>query len=106
VKLSLIGRHALHHQKVGEVPVHDDWERSGQCLIEIEAVSAGVEAVVPGSAHDAGGLAAIARHAASDAQLLQRHPPAVVRQDDGERGGTALGDLHLQDGRCPDATPP
>src|ERR1044072_1143925 len=59
----------------------------------------GVEAIAARRTHDAGGLAAVARDPAGDAQLLERHATPEMGEDDGKRGGTALGELHLQDGR-------
>jgi hypothetical protein len=99
-------RGAFEHEEMVETPMDDDWKGTGQNLAELETLTLGVEAIAARSAHDARSLAAVARHAAGDAQLLERHAPPEMGEDDGKRGGTALGELHLQDGRRADAVSP
>ncbi len=63
-------------------------KRTGQNLVELETMALGVEAAAARRAHDAGSLAAVARDAAGDAQLLERHASPEMGEDDGKRGGT------------------
>ena len=61
-----------------------------------------LQAVPLGGLLDVKRIAAVARDAALVAQHVERDVAAVVFQDDPQRGGAALGGLHLQDGRRPD----
>ncbi len=58
----------------------------------------GFEAVGAGGLDHVARLAAVARDAAGHAQLFERHPAAIVGEDDGERRGAALDRFHLEDG--------
>jgi hypothetical protein len=99
-------RDALEHEEMVEAPMHDDRKGTGQDLVELETMPLGVEAVAARGPHDARSLAAVARDSAGDAQLLERHTPAEIGEDDGQRRGPALGELHLQDGRRADTVSP
>ena len=50
------------------------------------------------SLKDVHGIAAVARYATGDPQLLERNPCSVVSQDDCQRSGAALNRLHLKNG--------
>src|SRR4029453_3645685 len=86
--------------------MHDDRKGTGQDLVELETMTRGVEAVAPRGTHDARGLAAVPRDSAGDAQLLERHASPEKGGDEGKGRGSALGELHLQDGRRADTVSP
>ena len=86
-----------HHEMV-EVPVDDARHRQFVQRRRLLAKPLGVEAEGTRGANDVARLAAVARDAAGDAELLQRNPGAVVGEHHGQRCGTALDGFHLQDG--------
>ncbi|MNK68921.1 hypothetical protein D3C87_883000 [compost metagenome] len=95
--------HLLDDQVMVEVPEDDARKGDVANLLQGLLEALGVEAVLACGHEEVAGLAAVARDAAGDPQLAQRHDAAVIREDHGERGRAAFHALHLDDGRSPDA---
>jgi hypothetical protein len=93
-----------HHEMI-EVPVDDAGHRQFVQRRRFLAKPPGVEVKGARRPNDVARLAAVARDAASDAELLQRDPDAVMGENHGERRGPALDGFHLQDGGCPPDVP-
>ncbi len=97
----------LDDEKVVPLPEYEERrlpQRQPLCRL---AEGFDLKAVPLGGLLDVKGVAAVARDAAIVAQHIQGHKAAVILQDDPQRGGAALGGLHLQDRRRPDrAIPP
>ena len=96
VQVDLVLAEALDHEEVVEVPVHDDRHRQLAHLVRLLAEAARLEPVLARGLEHVAGLAAVARDAALLAQPRERDEGAVVLEHDRERGGAALGRLHLQ----------
>ena len=96
-----VAAESLHHQKVLKLPVDDEWRGLLHKLRDAVHVALGFQTISPSGVDDGGRRAAVARHVASDAKLLERHPSAEVRENDRETRGAALDHFHLQYGRCP-----
>ena len=69
----------LEHHEVVVVPVDDGWREGGQ-VVDVGMPSVGIHAVGAGGENDVAGIAAIARHTAVGAQLLDGQPLAVICQ--------------------------
>ena len=106
VDVEPVAPNALQHDEVAAAPVEDHGEGQLEQRLPGVGEASRHEPVLARRTGDARRVRAVARHAAPDAQLLERHPPAVVGEDHGEAGGTALRGLHLQDGRHPPPTRP
>ena len=83
-----------------EVPEDDHGKREVEQALWVASVTLGEEAVFACRPQYVDGLAAIARHTTSHAQLLQRRPTAVMGENHTQTGGAALRRFHLQDGGC------
>src|SRR5258708_6718723 len=89
-----------HHEMV-EVPVDDAGHRQFMQRRGFFSKTLGVEAEGTCRPDDVARLAAVARDAAGDTELLQRDPGAVVGEHHRQRRGAALDGFHLQDGGRP-----
>ena len=87
---------ALEHEEVVEVPVNDQRQRQVRQRRGLAPEPARDQPVAARALQHVAGLAAIAGHAARDAQFLQRHEAPEVGENHGERRGSALDRLHLQ----------
>ena len=92
---------AFQHHEMVEIPVDDAGHRQFVQRRGLLAKPPRVEAEGARGANDVARLAAVARDAAGDAELLQRDPGAMVGENHGQRRGPALDGFHLQDGRRP-----
>ena len=87
-----------------EIPEEDRRHRDLGQGGHVALLTLALETVLPGRLQDIGGLRAIARDTTLDAHLLERHETPVVGKNGGQCGGSALGILHLQNGRRAPAT--
>ena len=87
----------LKDEEVVEAPVQDRRHGHAGEFVELGAQPVCIEAMVAGRLGDLERVAPIAAHAARTTEFLQRAMATVMGQDRRERGGTALGGLHLQD---------
>ena len=92
---------SLQHQEMIELPEDDARRLDPVETLKLDLVArTGQPVPLPGRQHVGGG-AAVARHAAVNAKLLQRHPLPEVSQDNAEARRTALHRLHLEERRGP-----
>ena len=98
VDVDVVAVDAFQHHEMVEVPVDDAGHRQFVQRRGLLAKTLGVEAEAARRPDDVARLAAVARDAAGDAELLQRDPGAVVGEHHGERRRPALDGFHLQDG--------
>src|SRR5262249_39492017 len=87
----------LQHHKVIEVPVDDAWHRKAAQHRGLDAVALCLDAILTRGLDDVACLASVPGNATADPKLLQGNPGAVKAEHHGERRGTALDRLHLQD---------
>src|SRR5262249_43104613 len=97
VQVDLALAEALEHHEVVELPEQDQRWRELRQLLQLALETAGFGAIGARAPDDVARLAAVARDAAGDPQLLQRYGAAVVAEHDPQRGRAALDGLHLDD---------
>ena len=98
VDVGAVAPEASEHHKVVEVPKDDARVRAlGHYGLGAIRPALGPQTITARRLEDVGCLGAVARHAAIGARLLQRNPAAIVGEDHGKAGGSALERLHLHD---------
>lgn len=98
VQIDEVPPKAFDDEEVIHVPEHDKRRPELAELVGRHLVPLARQPVLLGGLLDIEGVAAVSRHPALDAQLLEWDMAAMVRQNDAERGRAALGRFHLQDG--------
>ena len=94
------GADFVDHDEVVAFPVRDEGGLQSPDLGGGHAIAVGLQAGDARGADQGAGAAAIARHAAGGAHLLELDPAAVVTKHAREAGGPALGGAELGDDRC------
>ena len=92
----------LDDQKMIPLPEHHERRLPRLQTLRRLAERLGLQAVLLGRLLDVKGVAAVTRDSAIIAQYVQRHVPAMVLQNDPQRGRPTLDGLHLQDHRSTD----
>ena len=99
VQIDEVALEPFDDEEMAELPEHDQRQLQPVEQLGPDAQSAGLEAVVPGGAHDARGAAAVPAHLAPFPQLGERNPAPEVAQHHAEAGGAAFRRMHLQQNR-------
>ena len=93
---------SLDHQKVVEVPKDNVWVTQAAEPWNVFLKSLRLKPVCLGRGDDIGSSRSVSRHSAFTPQLRQWDVAPIIAEHDRQRGGSAFGGLHLQDGRCSD----
>ena len=100
IQNSLAALEAAKHHKMIEIPVDNAGERSLFLeRIRLIPITLGCQAIAAGSPKHVFRIGAVPGNAAVGANLLQRNPFFIIRQDHCQRGRTAFEGLHLHDHR-------
>jgi hypothetical protein len=92
---------SLEDNEVVEVPVQDHRDRHRRQVGRLPLEPLRHQPVFPGRLEHVVGLTAVAGHPAGQPQFLQRHVPAEMREEHGQRGRAALDRFHLEHRRRP-----
>ena len=91
---------ALDDEEVVHLPEDDDRQRTLLDAREAVAVRVDLKAVASGSPHYGACIAAVTGYSAGLSKVLERDPPAKVRQHDRQRRSATFDRFHLQDRGC------